>query len=304
VNPEAAGVAHKDQNDERQQAAEASRQRALAFYDAGDYRAARLEFLRAADLLPSFRLFYNLGVVSLALDDAAAAFSYFERYLSEGGAAVPAAARETVTHQLRQLSGRVASVSVRVDIESALVEVDGTTFGPTPLAGPLHLNPGHHRIVVTAPDSRTVSRDVALAAGASVELELRLSPPPTQPVTRKQPSPLPKLNQRRNDASWLGWTVTGTLASAALLSGWQALSAQSAYEKAYSGISSRDELDRADAKARHWSLAADVLGGAALVAGAYSLYSTLSPRPGGNGGEARRVSISVAPRGAQVVVRY
>src|SRR4051812_27183379 len=63
----------------RKAEADALRLRALSYYDAGDYVAARREFERANQLLPSFRLLYNLGIISLALTDAASAYGYFER---------------------------------------------------------------------------------------------------------------------------------------------------------------------------------------------------------------------------------
>src|SRR4051794_27417826 len=80
------------------QAAEAEqcRQRALRFYDSGNFAAAREEFLRAQRLLPSFRLLYNLGVVSMALGDSASAYDYFDRYLSQGGDEIPSETRTEI----------------------------------------------------------------------------------------------------------------------------------------------------------------------------------------------------------------
>jgi tetratricopeptide (TPR) repeat protein len=270
-------------DDERKQAAETSRLRALEFYDAGDYLAARREFQRASELMPSYRLLYNLGVVSLALNDFAAAFEFFERYLAEGAEAIPPATRETIATQLLELTARIATVRLRVDVTGAVVAVDDVTVGVTPLAAPLRLGAGKHRISATGSDARSVSRTLQLTAGESVELVLELSPPPARrtAAARRFSVPPPPLSdvQPSGPAPWLGWTATGVLASATLVSGLKALAAQRDYQKKFDGISSSAELERADTTVTRWSVATDVLGGATLVAGVYALYLTLRSRP-------------------------
>ena len=70
-------------------------QRGVDLYNGGDYRAALIAFQRAYEIAPNFGVLYNLGQASAELKDYVSALDAFERYLKEGGDAVPADRRET-----------------------------------------------------------------------------------------------------------------------------------------------------------------------------------------------------------------
>ncbi|RYE85226.1 MAG: hypothetical protein EOO75_17190, partial [Myxococcales bacterium] len=67
--------------------------RGVEFFKEGDYNAALVEFRRAYEVAPSYRILYNLGQTSYELQDYAGALTAFTRYLKEGGAEVDAARR-------------------------------------------------------------------------------------------------------------------------------------------------------------------------------------------------------------------
>lgn len=280
--------------------AETHRSRALRFYDARNLRAARREFLRAYEALPSYRLLYNLGIVSMALGDSAAAFGYFERYLDQGGDQVPAARRAAVERQLQDLAEHVATLEVTTNVAGARVLIDGEPAGTTPLTVPLRLNAGFHVIAVQASSGQLAERRVLLIAGHNPALHLGFlssRPGPVRATRAHAPPIAPEPDS--SPAHWMmaSWTTTGVLAASTLFAGIQALSAHGRHEEELQTFgTTRERLNEADGSASRWSLAADLLGGATLVAGVVSTWITLrqrAPSKLGSGGAAA----SMARRG-------
>jgi hypothetical protein len=259
--------ATSDEADSRtQREAKLRRERAVELYDEGAFDAALLEFLRAYELAPSYRLLFNLAIVSIELHDDAGAMTFFERYLQEGGEAISADDRAAVTAQLQELSANVAWVDVDVNVAGAIVLVDDRQVGTTPLTAPLRINAGLRRISARAGAHLPDSRLLELAGGDHATLALVLvepAPPPTPP----EPS---------TNVPWLAWGATAALAGGAIWSGLNALAAQSDYEDALGQLgTTRADLDELDRAAFRYSITADILGIAALGAGGYALYLTL-----------------------------
>jgi hypothetical protein len=288
--------------DPRKEGAEQHRLRAIRFYDARNFSAAREEFLVAYELVPSHRLLYNLAVVSMALGDSANAYDYFERCLRDGGDAVPAARRAEIEAQLRDLASHVAVLNVRVDVHGAEVSVDGRPIGVAPLSGPIHLNAGTHEVIARSL-GRWSRRRIVVSGGEGTVVDFDLSPP-------KKPRP-PAEDGGRTRWLWVGWTTTGVLTAGAVFSGFKALDAQSDYEAEFGRLDAdRGELDRLDSRAGKWALATDILGGAALVSGAVSLYFTLNPagshQKAGREGDtrSRRYDIVITARSARATLHF
>jgi eukaryotic-like serine/threonine-protein kinase len=259
--------AESDPEAARRAEAELVRLRALNYYDAGDYSAARREFERANQLL------YNLGVVSLALRDPASAYDYFQRCLAQGRQELPEDRRSELEKQLQDLSKETVLLTVTVNLPGALILIDDQRVAEAPLAAPLRRNPGTARVVARLADGRTLTRNVELVSGqaAQVNLEFAIAPPLLYPAPATRPE---------RHVPWVGWAATAVLATGAVVAGVQAISAQNSYQTAIGSIgTSRAELDQLDAKTTRWSVTADVLTGAAVVAGAFSLYLTLRHPP-------------------------
>lgn len=256
--------------------------RALQLYDEGAFDAALLELQRAYELAPSFRLLYNLGIVSLKLRDAAGAMGFFERYLSDGGDAVSAETRADVTQKLRELSFSVATVVVVVNVPGATVLVDDRVIGTAPLPAPLRLNAGLRRVTARAPNRPADSRVLELAGGDRTQLELWLAP-----ATERAPATMPAAvpasappGEPSRAFPWLAWGGTLALAGAATWAGLEALSAQHDYDdKLKQAPVTRRDLDHADAIATRYSVTADVLAVSAIALGGYALYLTLTLEP-------------------------
>jgi hypothetical protein len=254
-------------------------QRALKSYDDRNFDAALVEFRRAYELAPTFRILYNLGVVSLELRDYASALSYFERYLSDGAGQISPEQRSEVDRKIRDLSTHIGHLTVAVNVPGAEISVDDRVVGTAPLPRPLRLNAGARRISARIAGRLPDSRVVEVAGRDSAHVELTLIDPRaavrTAPADREPDAAAARPSR---SVPWLPWAGTAVLAGAAVFSGFRALSAQDAYEsKLGEAGTTRKELNDADSKALTWSLAADSFGIAALALGGYSLYLTLRP---------------------------
>ncbi|AGP34086.1 hypothetical protein SCE1572_06005 [Sorangium cellulosum So0157-2] len=97
----------------------------------------------------------------------------------ERGAAMYAAAR-----------AKVGTLVMRTDVEGALVFVDGTLRGMTPLPDPLFVEPGWHSISVEHEEHGMTQMTVQIGAGGLIENGLKLqrkpagAPPPPEPPRR------------------------------------------------------------------------------------------------------------------------
>src|SRR5205823_3161495 len=60
-------------------------QAGVQFYKEGDFRAALIEFKRAYESAPNYKVLYNLGQTNLELQDYAQALTSFQKYLTDGG---------------------------------------------------------------------------------------------------------------------------------------------------------------------------------------------------------------------------
>jgi tetratricopeptide (TPR) repeat protein len=101
----------------------------LALYDDGAFEAARVQFERAYQLAPSYKILYNVGLVYKQLNEFVAALKSFQQYLAEGGNEVPADRREEVTKTINSLLLIVASATVTTNFPDAEIAVDDAVVG-------------------------------------------------------------------------------------------------------------------------------------------------------------------------------
>jgi hypothetical protein len=279
---------------------------AVKLYEEGAYDAALVELNRAAELKPSYKLYFNIAQVRFAMHDYAAAMDAYRQYLEKGADRVPAARREQVQKELNKLAQRVAKLSVEVDVPGAEVLVDDVVVGTSPLAGPIVVNSGIRRVSVRHPEYVPQSRKVTLAGNVQDRISFSLLSPgatpgesepaangPT-PATTTAP-PAPSAESRAADAAngpepaeplrtrgsstgmWIGWAVTGALAAGAAVTGIVTLSKDSALEEARGDLAvSNEELENRASEVRTLATVTDALAIGAVLAGGVSLWLTLS----------------------------
>ena len=118
--------------------AQAHFKRGVELYEDNDLAAALVEFRRAYDLVPNYRVLYNLGRVASALHDYATALRHYRQYLAEGGSQVVPSRRLEVEGEIVKLTSRVGQVRVIVEsLRSSRQVATGVAPGRSLMGFPL-----------------------------------------------------------------------------------------------------------------------------------------------------------------------
>ncbi len=257
-------------------------QRGVALYGEADYRGALVEFKRAYALTPNTAVLYNVGETEFQLQDYAGALTTFERYEAESGASDPQ--RAEVENTMEVLRSRVGRVSITTVPAGAEVSVDDRAVGRTPLDKSVLVSVGHRKVTASFAGRTPVVRYVDVAADDNQTVTLEVpGPTPAQPTTAQ-----PALQTSRDAGSashggstlrTLGWIATGALAVAAVTTGVLATRGADDLRAARGEFPvSSATLSRYANMTTTYSVLADSLGGAALVLGGITLFSTLTSR--------------------------
>ncbi len=285
-------------------------QRARELYEENDFQAALVEFQRAYELAPSYRLLYNIAQVQYQLQDYASALGSFQRYLDEGGGELPAQRRDEVQREVDRLQARVATVRVTVNKPGAEISVDDVPVGTSPLRAPLQLNAGRRKLSAALSGFPPVTRVVDVAGRDSLDVSLEIAAPvasaapaapapsPRSEAPRSAVDTRPEVVKAQRSTPWVPWIATGGLAVATGVTGVLALKASGDLKARRDTFGvSRADLDQASGRTRTLALTTDVLAGATLVAAGVSTWLTLrEPQPAPSAG----VQVGVGPGGVGV----
>ena len=74
--------------------------RGVDFFKEGDFRAALIEFKRAYELAPNYKVLYNIAHCRRQTNDYVAAWKALERYLQEGAGQVSDDRRQAVSAEI------------------------------------------------------------------------------------------------------------------------------------------------------------------------------------------------------------
>ena len=251
----------------------------ISLYEDGDYSLALIEFERAYELVPNYRVLYNIGQVSIQLRQYARARQALEQYLSTGANSIDPQREAEVQADIQMLKSRTAYVSIEVQQPGVTLWIDETPRGTTPLSGPLLVDAGQHRIELRKPGYRAEQRFVTLAGGEEQTLRFELQVIDRSPKTVEKQTIVVRDTgvDARSTWVWLGVGATGVLAAGAVATGVLGLSEASTLEELRNTPgASRQELDDAQSRARRMFIATDVLGLAALAMGGVTLYAVFS----------------------------
>lgn len=260
-------------------------QRGVELYKDGDYRASIIEFRRAYELVPSWRIQYNLAQACAEVQDHPCTLRALEAYLAGGGAEVPEDRRTAVEAELRRVRGRVARVHVTVNREGADVLVDEATVGKSPLAEAALVGAGRRKVSAILPSGQTQTKLVDVAGGddLTVALEFVDAPVVVAPVARDVPVARAEEPPSRTPVV-IGLVATGVLAAGTATTGILGLSAKSDFDKELDRLpGSEDAIAKARSRTDTFATVTDVLGAATLVAAGVTVYLALTrhapPKP-------------------------
>lgn len=241
--------------------------RGVKLFEDADFPLALVEFKRSYEAVSDYRTLFNIGQVQYQLGDFAEARRTLTRYLTEGGARIPAARRTEVERDLDSLKIRTALLRIDVDAADAAIAIDGQRVGTSPLPDQLLVNGGPHTIVVTKAGYSPMSYDVSLAGTEGRVIAIHLVPAPAQEVhvTSSGLGPV-----------WIGWGLTAALAAGTAGMGASLGSASSALADAKSRMTSKAELEEKASAVDTRQTITFVLGGATIVAAGVALYFTLA----------------------------
>lgn len=257
--------------------ARAHHRRGLELYDEGDFRLALVELERAHTLSRSYKILFNIGQVHFQLLSYAKARLAFEQYLALGGDQINEKRRADVERDLATLRTRTATLTVRVNVESADVNINDTSIGKAPLEAAV-VDAGTLRIQVTRPGYGARVREITLAGGdeQTVTVDLVESKPDVLVTNTTTGLPGPAI---------AGWIVTGILTAGTIGTAIAANAASSKYEAqretpiSGSPSEARADLERQRNLVSALALTTDVLAISTLIAGGISLYLTLRDKP-------------------------
>lgn len=149
-------------------------ERGVELYGEGNLDAALVEFERAYELVPTYRVLYNLGQLQAERNEYVAALELFEKYLAEGDAEIPAARKAETNAEIAKLRARVAELWVDTDVAGAQLFVNDKLVGALPLWEDILINPGVCHLRVEKDGQRAATRTVKVASGDKLRIEMPL----------------------------------------------------------------------------------------------------------------------------------
>jgi hypothetical protein len=274
-------------------------------YDENNFRGALVEFQKAYELAPSWRILFNIGQVEMEVQDYAGALRAYSRYLKEGGPDVPPDRLAQVNSEIERLKGRVGFLVVQT-AAGAQVLVDDAQVGYAPLPDAVAVSAGQHRVTVTLAGREPLTRVFDVAGRESVTAALAIeasgSTGPTQPaVTTTVAKPD---GPKSKTPVYVMWGVTGGLAIGAGVFAVMAHSADNdlATLRASYPVTDAQLASQHDKVVRDAAIT-DILAAATVASAGIALYLTVT-RMGKPETHERAVQLHVSPSGFALAGRF
>lgn len=272
------------------------------FYHEGNFRAALIEFKRAYNTSPHYKLLYNLGQASLELQEDGQAIEYFTSYLRQGRDELSPERRREVELEIQRLQARLAHATISTDQDGVEIYVDGGLVGKTPLPEPLKLSVGRRRISAVKPGFVRVERTFDVASGDQLTLDFDMK---RQREEASAPQPATPASSSLSPAVWTG-IATGVLGAGAITLSILTGVAQSNYDQERQHQTTAAQLKdlRDDAKLK--ALGADIAWGATIVAAGVTgvLLFMNSGSESASKGDEPAVEVDLAAGGLQLRGRF
>jgi tetratricopeptide (TPR) repeat protein len=165
--------------------------RAIEMVDRGDFQGGLQAFEDAYAAKPHYAVWYNIAQAHISLGQPLEAIETLLRYLREGQDQIPPQERQQVEAQIKALEAFLGELEVTTEPSGALLTVDGREIGRTPLAEPIRLVAGTHKITAGLDGRPTVERTVSMEKERRYQLYLQLPPQPLKVAAPRDISPAP-----------------------------------------------------------------------------------------------------------------
>ncbi len=270
--------------DEAQTAASEHFDRGVELYEEGSLDAALVEFQRAYELLPDFRLLYNLGQVQAERQEYVLAAQLLEQYLKDGGDEIDTERLSKVLDDIERLGKSIAELWVEVDVDDATITVNGVEIGTSPLKRYVKINAGKAEVRIEKPGF-VPHADTLMVAGRErprlvVELkpeqkaQAPMAPQPTttvseSPVTEEEPS---------YTAFWVSSGIAVALAGVAGTFGYLAYDDNQRLEDELNRFPANESrIDDLSNQVETQALISDGAAAGALLAAGFAIYFLADP---------------------------
>jgi hypothetical protein len=277
-------------------------ERGVGFFKDGDYTAAMVEFKKAYELDPNYRVLYNLGQCSRELRDYAAALTSFERYLAEGRSEIDPERRTRVEGWVGDLRGKVGKLTVATNVEGAEVAVDDVAVGKTPLPAAVVVNAGRRKLTMSKVGYAPLTRVVDVAGTEEKRLDVDMvplaadAPAPSAAPEATTPPPVPE--DGPSPWPWAVVAATAATGTATVILGVVALGKKSDFEETLETYpTSATEVEDARGQARTFAIAADVMGGVTIAGAAVAIVGFVieGQKPSSSAAAAAPVRVLAGP---------
>ncbi len=270
--------------------------KAVELYDENDFANALIEFKRAYEISTDYHVLFNVAQAYYQVQDYAGALDSFRQYLDEGGNNIAKDRRKYCDKEIKKLEGRVAQVTVHVNVDGADILVDDEKVGTSPLDKPLTVSQGRRKISISMTGRTPEEKVVEVAGGDTTTVDFNL---PDLKKAIVPVTPPPPVTHRR--IPWVAWGITGGLGVAAGVMGGVALAMAGDYA---SSVHAPDEGNPPKVVAA----ISDVLWGCTAVAAGVSLVLTLTAKPQADDKTppppAASAKLVVGPAGAWVTGKF
>jgi hypothetical protein len=164
----------------------------VKLYEEDDFRAALIEFTRAYELAPNWGVLYNVGQSYYQLRDYDNALRTLEKYVAQGGDQIPPDRRSQVQHEIEELRGRVAHVTIKASVPGADVTLDDAAIGKSPVGEAVLVSAGRHKLTASKVGYLPTTKLVDIAGGDNLTIALDLAPEPHEPAVVARTEPVAK----------------------------------------------------------------------------------------------------------------
>jgi hypothetical protein len=295
--------ARAEESDAARAEASARFKRALELFDENNFAAALVELRRAYELTHNYRVLYNIGQVCFQINDYACALEALEGYASAGGAEIPAARTAEVQRDIAILRPRVGRVTITTSVSGVEIAVDDVARGVTPLAGPIALSAGRHRVSATKPGMHPVIRQIDVAGADAVAIDVVLLPVESTPAPAAPPTAFRSDEPSRwTTLSWVGVGAAGVLGAAAIVTGAVAVRQSNDLADAQYVMTPDEDATSLRTRVKTLALVTDVLAVAAIATLGTTLALTLTHTP--PHAQKGSAAIEVGPGGILVRGRF
>jgi tetratricopeptide (TPR) repeat protein len=160
--------------EEREKQAGERFERGVALYGEGNLDEALVQLERAYELVPNYKVLYNLAQIQAERHEYVAALGLFERYLEQGGDNVPEARRSEAQQQMVTLRESIVELWVEADVDGAKLYVDDELRASLPLTQPVAIDSGVRHLRIEKPGYSPVFRKLKVAGGDQPRIRVKL----------------------------------------------------------------------------------------------------------------------------------